>query len=105
MTKAQKIIVMAAAGLIVIAFLFPPYKDCPFNEKGEWIGKCYIKWEFNRTLRDMIDDIKQTSFKSSGMTFGIMEINYPLMRRLLFLEIFGVVVLAGAALLITKKNG
>lgn len=104
MTKAQKIIVLAAAVLILIAFLFPPYKECPFNEKGEWIGKCYIKWAFNKSLQDWIRSIKDISWKSSRMEFGMMEINYPLMRRLLFVEIFGILVLAGAGLLISKKR-
>ena len=106
MTKTQKIIVLAAAVLIIIAFLFPPYRECPFNEKGEWIGKCYIKWAFNKNIQDIIRS--ETSLTSSGgIRFSIMEVEYPLMQRLLYLEIFGILVLAGGALLITKnrRNG
>jgi hypothetical protein len=103
MTKAQKIIVITAGILILIASLFPPYRDCPFNDKGEWIGKCYVKWEFNKDFQDMIRSIKDISFRSSGIEFELMHIEYPLMRQLLFLEIGGVLILAGAALLIVRN--
>ena len=106
LNKAQRKIVIAAAVLIIIAFSFPPYKDCTFNEKGEWIGKCHIEWAFNKSLRDasrdLISGIK--GLFSSTMTFDSIYINYPLMRRLLWAEISGILVLAGAALLITKKR-
>jgi hypothetical protein len=104
LTKTQRMIPVAAALLILVALLFPPYKECPFNDKGEWTGTCYVKWTFNKSLLDSIRSIKDTSWKSSGIEFGSMEINYPLMRQLLWTEILGIIVPAGAALLFTKKR-
>ena len=104
MNKKQKIIVLAAIGLIVIAFLFPPYKECPINEKGEYVGTCYIQWEFNRDLRRMIDGFRRISLSSSRLQFGLMDIYDPIMHRLLYGEILVILVLAGAALIITKER-
>jgi hypothetical protein len=104
MTKAQKIIVLAAAVLIIVVVLFPPYKECGFNDKGEWTGKCYINWEFNRDLRAWISDIKEIIFESS-MSFRLITgpTPPPLMGQLWLAEIIGILVLAGAGLLITNK--
>jgi hypothetical protein len=54
MTKSQKIIVIAAAVLIVIVWLFPPYWEGRLDSKGKLAG-VYLKWDFDRYLRDVID--------------------------------------------------
>jgi len=100
MTKAQKIIVLAGAGLMIFVILFPPYSELQVNDKNELTGRWHIKWAFNKNLRDVIIDFKGVF---SG-EFKLTSVEYPLMRRLLFLEIFGSLVLAGAGALITKKR-
>lgn len=40
-----------------MALSFPPYKDCPFNEKGEWLGKCHVEWALNKEMRDSFRDL------------------------------------------------
>ena len=99
MNKAQKIIVMAAAVLIILAILFPPYTELQVNDKNELTGKWHVEWTFNKDLRDIIHDFKGVF---SGQ-FRLINAEYPLMRRLLFYEIFGILVLAGAAFVITRK--
>lgn len=104
LNKMQWKIVIAAALLIVIALLFPPYAEYQLNDKNELDGKWHVVWAFNRTLRDYISSIKEISFKSSTMTFGMMYIEYPLLRRLLLLEILGILVIGGVAFLVAKKK-
>jgi hypothetical protein len=96
MTKTQKIIVLAAAVLIVAAVLFPPYWDYIIDKQGHITG-ARTKWEFNRQLASIIDDIS-----SGNWMFAWYEI--PVRRGLFTIEILGILVLAGAGLLITKKR-
>jgi hypothetical protein len=100
MTKAQKIIVLAAASLIIISILYPPYlriatlvhpssgqETSSASERGwTWI------------------------FKTGGIEREPVTVDDVLVTRnelrfdILSLEIFGILVLAGAALLVTKKG-
>lgn len=81
MTKTQKVIVLAAAIIILFAILFPPYYISILN--------------FNQ----FVNGQRLSGWKWIGMIRGSEKIRFDMLR----LEIFGVVVLAGAALLITKK--
>jgi hypothetical protein len=90
MTKAQKIVVLAAAGLILIAFLFPPYKEGEVDEKGELTG-WHVKWAFNKNMRDLINP-----------PYEIWE--YATAPEIQCIEVFGIIVLAGAAFLIMNKK-
>lgn len=106
MTKVQKTIILAAASLIIIAFLFPPYWDAKIGEDGELYGK-HTKWEFNQSLRDTLtlDRTEMRKTKDGGIQFGYVPIfEYPVRDDLLLLEIFCILVLAGAASLVAKKK-
>lgn len=89
--KSRKIIVVAALFMLFLAGLFPPYQQAEVDEKGELTG-WHIKWAFNKNLRDLMDP---------EYSFVISE--YATVRQIQLIEIFGILVLAGAALLITKK--
>jgi hypothetical protein len=101
MTKSQKTIVIAAAVLIVAVKLFPPYWEARLDSKGELAG-IYIKWDFNKNLRDMIDPpyhIGPDGWKS-------VEIwEYTTADDILGIEYLLVLILAGTAFLIAKKWG
>jgi hypothetical protein len=104
MTKAQKVILPVAAALIIAAFLFPPYWDAKIGKDGELYAK-YTKWEFNRNLRDLFRKTEKGEITAGGIKFGLVPmIQYLRRDELLLLEIFGVLVLAWVALLITKKK-
>jgi hypothetical protein len=96
MAKTQKIIVLAAAVLIIVAILFPPYWDYIIDRQGHIMG-ARTKWEFNRQLASIINDIS-----SGNWMFAWYE--YRVRRGLFTIEILGILVLAGAALLITKRG-
>jgi len=83
MTKTQKIIVLAVAVLILIAVIYPPYIQSTWAQNGwspqkqgwTWIGQLgYPQPNINVKIRFVV--------------FG--------------LEIFGILVLAGAAMLVCK---
>jgi len=84
MTNKQKTIVLVAAILIVAAILYPPFYSN--YSKGEW------------------------TYAGSGWMFiGKLVKDYPryfpkVRFDILGLEILGILVLAGAALLISKKR-
>jgi hypothetical protein len=94
-TKAQMVIIMTAVLLILMAGLFPPYWEAKIDEEGRLYGK-YTKWEFNQNLRDLIESVIEN--RSPEM------ISYMRRDSLLVIEIFGILALAGGALLITKKG-
>jgi len=100
MTKAQKIIVVAATLLIIIAWLFPPYWEVDVDKDGKFTGK--FVWKFDQSLRDIIKGPEETK-DSDGRTW-IWHWSYPKAGGLLLLEISGILILAGAGLLITKKR-
>ncbi|MBE3145310.1 MAG: hypothetical protein IMZ61_15535 [Planctomycetes bacterium] len=94
-TRAQMIIVMTAVILILMAGLFPPYWEAKIDEEGRLYGK-YTKWEFNQNLRDLIESVIEK--RSPEM------ISYMRRDSLLLIEFFGILALAGGALLIIKKD-
>lgn len=96
MTKAQKIIVLAAAVLIIAAVLFPPYWDYIIDKQGHITG-ARTKWAFSRQLTGIMDDIS-----SGNWMFTWYEI--PVRREVFTIEISGILVLAGAACLVTKRR-
>jgi len=100
MIKSQKVIVIAAIFLIIIASLFPPYKEPELNDRGELTG-WHVKWEFNKNLRDLINP---PIYESPDGWKSIEMWEYIDFTALKYLEILGIVVLAGVAFLINKKR-
>jgi len=97
MTKAQKIIVLAAAGLIVIIWLFPPYWNGITDANGKLTGT-YLKWEFNKHLRDLIIYIGPDGSKS-------LEIwEYTEAEDIQFIECLIVLIIAGTAGFVVKAK-
>jgi hypothetical protein len=94
-TKTQMVIVITAVILILMAGLFPPYWAAKIDGEGHLYGK-YTKWEFNKTTRDLIGS--EIENRPGEM------ISYLRRDSLLSIEIFGILVLAGAAVLITKNK-
>jgi|APFre7841882630_1041343.scaffolds.fasta_scaffold272647_1 hypothetical protein len=84
MTKAQKIVILAAAVLILCAILFPPYYTY-------WEDR---NWEYSFSGWVFIFKLVKTS------PFFHPKIQYDIFA----LEIFGILVLTGAALSIAKKR-
>lgn len=100
--KAQKIIVITAMLMVLIIGLFPPYYVPELNEAGKITG-WHIRWEFSKDLRDLLKgpDMIETP---DGKVWHLININYMYGIETLRLEIVGILVLAGAGLLITKKK-
>jgi hypothetical protein len=100
-SKAHKIIA-AAMLLVLITGFFPPYYVLELNEEGK-IDGWHIKWEFSKDLRDLING--QEGFKTpDGKALPLIEIDDMYALETLRYEIFGILVLAGAGLMITKKK-
>jgi len=99
--KTQRKIVVAAAVLIILACLFPPYREGEVNDKGELTG-WHVKWEFDKNLRDLINPPVYVNPNTGAHSIMIWE--YMDMRGLQHLEILGILVLAGAGFLISKNK-
>jgi hypothetical protein len=100
MTKTQKIIVLVAAVLIVIIWLFPPYWEGEVDSKGKLAG-IFLRWDFNRNLRDLLNPpyyIGPDGWKS----LEIME--YTTAEDLLVIEYLIVLIIAGTAGYIVKAK-
>ncbi|HCS49940.1 MAG: hypothetical protein A2W03_02395 [Candidatus Aminicenantes bacterium RBG_16_63_16] len=98
--KSRKIIVVATVFMLLLAGLFPPYKEAEVDEKGELTG-WHIKWAFNKDFQDMIDP--QYYVNPDGWKSLVIS-EYATARQIQLIEIFGILVLAGAALVITRKR-
>ena len=92
--RSQKIIVIAAAFFILVAALFPPYWEANIDAGGNLIGK-HTKWEFNKNTRELIESVIEDR--------PVEMISFMRRDSLLLIEILGILALAGAALLVTKK--
>ena len=93
MTKAQKVIVLAAAGLTTIIWLFPPYWEGEVDDRGDLTG-VHLKWEFNKHLRDLINPPYHTN-PDGSKSLGIWE--YTTAEDVQGIEFLFVLVIAGAA--------
>ena len=96
MTKTQKIIVLAAAVLIIAAILYPPYNFftlSPDTERHQW-RLTHSGWTWITAMGP-----SNESF-NGRYSFVYRKIGYDRLS----MEIFGIFVLAGAGLLITKKR-
>jgi len=100
LNEIQKKIVVVASILIIIAWFFPPYWEVDVDKDGKFTGK--FVWKFDQALRDIIKGSEETK-DSDGRTW-IWHVSYPRAGRLQLLEIFGIFVLAGVGLVITKKR-
>lgn len=84
MTKTQKIIILAAAVLIIVAILFPPYYSYWEDRGWQSLSSGYI-----------------SIFKLVKGSPGF----YPIIQLDIYAsEIFGTLILAGVAFLVTKKG-
>ena len=92
LNKAQRTIIIAALLLVNVVWLFPPYKQPEVNEKGEITG-WHVKWEFN----------KQFEKEMRGNPNREM-VEYLGLPGLQFIEIVGILSLAGLTYLIAKKR-
>lgn len=102
MTKAQKIIVLAAAILIILAWLFPPYWEGVVDGKGKLTG-VYLKWEFDKNLRDLINPPLYVNANTGWSSIMIWE--YTAAEDVQGIEFLFVLVIAGATFLFAKKRG
>jgi hypothetical protein len=104
MTKEQRIVIAVAAALLIAVYLFPPYLEPKFDKDGKIYGT-YTKWEFNQALQDGFRKTDKGEIVAHGVKFGYVPmITYSSRDDLQLVEIFGILVLAGVALLIVKKK-
>jgi hypothetical protein len=97
MTKRQKTIILTAAGLIILSLLYPPYyrighviatgKEVTVMVDGGW---------------EPIFDL--SIIENKGGSGGYMSIRTKVRFDILSLEILGILVLSGAASIISKKS-
>jgi hypothetical protein len=103
MTKTQKIIVMVAAVLIFLAVVYPPYNRIRKTTRGDTVNTqiIYLAWgfAFSKTFQPK-SGLSEYSDGSLGNRNDYSKIRFDILS----LEIFGILVLAGAAYLITKKR-
>jgi hypothetical protein len=97
MTKTQKIIILAAAVLIILSLLYPPYYA--INRLSDDLKGLIVKSGWGWI--SMINRIDKYPFEATG---NMVITNYKIRFDVLSLEIFGILVLAGAAHLTTKKR-
>ena len=93
--QRHKSIVIGAVLLILLASLFPPYREAKLDSEGALIGT-YTEWEFNRPLIDLIESVTNDK--------PVEVIEYMPRHDIIRIEIIGILALAGAAYLITKKR-
>lgn len=91
MTKTQKVIVLATAALIIATFLYPPYYYFSRSAENNMTNLTYSGW-------DWIFHVNKTTFDNPYFHF------YRIRFDIMSLEILGVLVLSGAAFLVTKKR-
>jgi hypothetical protein len=96
MTKAQKIIVLVAAVLMIVAVLYPPYYLFIHSTDDNITRIVDTGWEW-------IIDVSKIDSKSYAKPYYTVSFYSKIRFDILGLEIFGILVLAGAALLITNK--
>jgi hypothetical protein len=96
---AQEAIILAAALMIVMAILFPPCNKFTLSSKTLIIDKSGTGWAW------ILDTKEHGDFIWGAYKLSRLDAKYPEIRYdLLGFEIFGILVLAGAASLITKKR-
>lgn len=96
---AQEAIILAAALMIVLAILFPPCNKFALSSKTLKIDKTGTGWAWILNTKEH-GDFAWGAYKLSKLDAAFPEIRYDILGS----EIFGILVLAGAALLITKKR-
>jgi hypothetical protein len=103
MTKVQKIIIIVTPGLIFLSVLYLPYKKIsttiPVDNRIRVQEKTIeVGWEFIFYLS------RDTSFELKNTYRGTVNNRTTVRFDILGLEIYGILVLAGAALLVMKKD-
>ena len=97
MTKARKIIVLAAAVLMIVAVLYPPYYQFIHSTDDNITRIVDTGWE-------SIIDVSKNDSKSYANPYYTVSFYSKIRFDILGLEIFGILVLTGAGVLITKKR-
>ena len=97
--RAQQVIILAAALMIVLAILFPPCNRFKLSSKTLKIDKTGTGWAWILNTKEH-GDFVWGAYKLSRLDAKYPEIRYDVLG----LEIFGIFVLAGAGLLIAKKS-
>jgi ABC-type phosphate transport system permease subunit len=96
MTKAQKVIIAAAAALSIAAILYPPYiffTISPDTEPPQW-RLTHSGWTWITAMGP------SNEIFNGRYSFVYRKIGYGMLS----MEIFGTLVLAGAALVIARKK-
>jgi len=97
--KAQELIILTAAIIIVLAILFPPCNNFALSSKTRKVDKTGTGWAWILNTKERGDFVWRTYM------LGDLDAEYPEIRYgPLGLEIFGILIMAGASLLITKKG-
>ena len=97
--KTQEAIILIATLITVLAILFPPCDRFTLSSKTLKIDKTGTGWSWILNTKEHGEFI-WWAYKLSRLDATYPEIRYDV----LFLEIFGILVLAGAGFLITKGN-
>lgn len=97
MNKTQKILIVAATLLSILAISFPPHWTAEVDHIGKLVGKPYIKWELGSSLLDEIQSGRTRSFPS-------ISIEKRALKEIQFLEIAIIWAIAAAAFLVAKKS-
>jgi hypothetical protein len=100
LNRLQKAIVVAATILVMIAWLFPPYREPVFDDLHKMTG-IRTKWRFDRYMRDTIEP---QHYKSADGLWTFVLIEYDAWRELQLLEIGGILSICGAALFVFRKK-
>lgn len=93
--KSHRNIVIAVVFLILAAGIFPPYWEAKFDTEGQLISR-FTRWEFNKNIKGLIESITEDK--------PVEMIGYMPRRGILWIEIIGILTMAGAAYLTTKKR-
>ena len=107
MTKTQKIIVIISAVLIAITILFIPYRtiETTLETTSTMDSRIMVQKKTVDAGWDFIFNLALAeSIKSAEDNLRIVSQKTIIQFDVLSLEIFGILVLAGAGLLITKKR-
>jgi cytochrome c oxidase subunit IV len=107
MTKAQRIIVLVAAVLIIATFFIPFYWEGQFGNDHKLI-RTYLKWGLDPLLREYFRSSEGVTVKSGNVgivKFGTVEMDgYTRRKDIQLLEIAIIFIIAAAGLILAKRN-
>lgn len=97
MTKLAKIIFLTTAALIMLSILFPP-----FFYVGDIQTNSEVRTVISKSGWGFLFFMNKINYKTGSESATILR--YIIRFDILSLEIFGIVVLGGAAFLLSKKR-